>query len=416
MEREPDIFEIIRSEYERPQRMFDTEDLDYYCIRSVTIMNKTPNIFSNITESIESAIDSLMKGHTERFDIKGFPSTLLNITSTIVPTESNVIIASQLFPISFNKTEFNRFQEEQPRCKKNTYETYFKYDLEIEHSKILWLGSPSFVFNYKRREKLVDFLKTNCIDMFWNITSFRSTECINNFFNTHKEELNICQIYQQLFNFCNTDEYRSTRPFSDRRPDFITNFDNAIQHIKEECNQLQILTVGERPIKYQRYNELFSYFFPWDLEGIEIGGYEDDIIKIMLDKIVLYRYELLREFTELYRNLQENVFIKIYDTRCGFLLKKFINTCKCFQEINDNKIKKIILYICKCLRKPIQLFQYTNKNIQKNYLLTPIHNLKDRVRFKTFIQTKNYNNTIIVSRSYIKLTESDHESEESEIM
>ena len=174
--------------------------------------------------------------------------------------------------------------------------------------------------------------------------------------------------------------------------------------ITDISNEQDSLDTLRPDTNFQRYNELFSNFYPWDIDGIEIGGgLEMDkteltkLINLILEKrkylneyyeklliqtedlqipnylidllINNYKYleNKLMEFIK--HNKNSNDYDTIEECKALYLLSKYIMECNCNSSIKDlkeediiNIIKKIIIV----LKNPIKIYEY-NKLDSDNY-------------------------------------------------
>ena len=390
---------------------------NYKFIRSVLSNNFSKN---DSRIDLESIINEIFTGFL-KFD-SGFIIEYFGNPATIVLNNSNVVIASQIFEryYSDNKEIFGD---------KNTFKEYFKKREDAiinQHIKdkaenkpetrfITWLGSPSIVYSYNNRNNLKKFFNNNpAIYLFFWPTSFNSTTCITKFGNIEKEkaENNItpyCDKYEALKQFCKGDSYQSHNMYSNytqQRKDynqskFVTNFRDAITIISEEQAAIKNYNTENNKNYFQRYNETFTYFFPWDIDGIEIGNASEHDLLELFQQISEKRQKMVDELNKLTNDssLIENInsiielilkqnpkhtkdFIdKYYESKHTkdfidkyyesdytiFLISKYILLSKCGLTItvykldeNDlNNIKEFISEIIKILNEPLKIYEYT---------------------------------------------------------
>jgi len=377
---------------------------NYKFIRSVLSNNFSKN---DSRIDLESIINEIFTGFL-KFD-SGFIIEYFGNPATIVLNNSNVVIASQIFEryYSDNKEIFGD---------KNTFKEYFKkredaiinqYIKDKAENKpetrfITWLGSPSIVYSYNNRNNLKKFFNNNpAIYLFFWPTSFNSTTCITKFGNIEKEkaENNItpyCDKYEALKQFCKGDSYQSHNMYSNytqqskdnNQSKFVTNFRDAITIISEEQAAIKNYNTENNKNYFQRYNETFTYFFPWDIDGIEIGNTSEHDLLELFQQISEKRQEMVVELNKLTNDssLIENInsIIELilkqnpkhtkdfidnnYESNYTiFLISKYILLSKCGLNItvykldeNDlNNIKEFISEIIKILNEPLKIFEYT---------------------------------------------------------
>ena len=340
---------------------------------------------------VNSAINELFTGigGNGKFSIIGLPSSI------ILPESANIIITSQIFERKFD----------------DNFRNVTKY-IELLRSssnqpKITWICCPSIIFNYSNRL----FINSNntCVNGFFNLTTWASTGCIINkgeesVFN----KLNHCEKYLEIKK-CFTEVNKKTEElytkhfsFTEKANKFKTKIEDMITDISNEQYSLDTL----RPdTNFQRYNELFSNFYPWDIDGIEIGGglKMDKTELTKLINLILEKRKYLNEYYEKlliqtedlqipnylidllinnYKYLENKLmeFIKhnknsndyddtIEECKALYLLSKYIMECNCNSSIKDlkeediiNIIKKIIIV----LKNPIKIYEY-NKLDSDNY-------------------------------------------------
>jgi hypothetical protein len=360
------------------------------------------------------------------------------LSSTLILDDKNVTIASQVYDRGFNTTTFKDV---------NTYKEYFEHRAkQPKIERITWLGAPAIVFSYKNRNKLAKFLYGSSVInlMFW-ITSFSSNDCFNKFNENREKSKKIlrgtlrdaiqdvehgisrqkspqetpehyastlyCDRYEEIKNHCNNEIWQKNNTYKNfyenkgKRVEvgkFLTNFDDCIKRVEDEEHYLEKYNTDyrENTKKYvQRYNEMYSYIYPWDIEGIEVGAIDKKgltYIKTILEKqrkqVIIELEDILKNFeesvemmntiidviisnpdyaTEIYNNIIQSEKSDHKMTFTLFLLTKLILLSRCniaeiFEkklfrfpnEINEN-IKGLVSAIIKIMNEPLKIFEYT---------------------------------------------------------
>jgi hypothetical protein len=334
---------------------------NYMMVRSIT-MDEDGNLQT----------DAFLKEIFEGFITfsTGFVAEIFGHPSTIVLEENaSITIASQIYERDYSndKTSYEGV---------STIEEYFKRRKELLESenkkaKITWLGAPSVVFSYKNRNELKQYLNNNpVINLFFWITSFNSSKCIVNYsVNAKKNKIQYCDKYEKIKQFCkNRNEYQIHKtyydimnPNEDTVEKYITSFEKIIEILLKEEKAVKEYNEVYDKTDFQRYNELFTYFFPWDIDGIERGGISNEKFEDLLKKINDYREKTkedliqIKEDTNLIHNM--NILIKTLKQQHSkrtknlsnnnynytyFLLAKYITLGECDVVKDDNKKSDIL--------------------------------------------------------------------------
>jgi hypothetical protein len=400
-----------------------------------------------------TAVDEIFKGRMEYFEIKGHPSTI------ILPN-TNVIIASQIYLREFyNQVTKEIYTKENLK----TYDDYYniKHNKlpDKEKYKITWLGCPSIIFNYNNRN-LLNVDKCNAApDIFFNLSSFNSTTCIKEFTNIiNLTDDNIDQFYT-LEQLCK-DPIKYNKHYSFQgNSTFKTNFDDIQQDIKLEQNKADEF-YKKLDIRnthgLQRYNETFSYFYPWDIVGIEVGAFDTSIYLLLKDIIEIK----IKNFIDginiiLNDNIAFELFHHIYANNTNihfkkekfidditnilslinhdndnnnlikqlnlsesndifYLLKKYIYSSSGISTIEKDTVRKILNQINYVLnsQKNIKLFEYKYNETTKFYELVELTNNERTSHFYLYEQTQydinNINDITILNQSEFQLSKNNN--------
>jgi hypothetical protein len=308
---------------------------------------------------IKNLLGDIFNGRRKWFEVIDHPTTL------IMPGRANVALPSQLFPpnytSSFDKDKLSK-------------------TLDNDNLKLNWTGVPSIIIDYKHsRTALTEPLRVSCLDFFFNMSSFNTSSCIGDFGKRHTAQTTKCQKFSGLRKTCFDKKYNTHKTMYSikRHPNrFITTIDDAANAVVYEQTELDE-KYGNNSV--QMYNETFSYVYPWDVTGIEVGHQE-----FKSDTIKLYKElsKLRRKYAETYRHfLEPKIFTKSFQLEihnatdllynsdigfptadCKYLLAKFIDECSCgasnIVRYTLFNMKIIIKEIIRLLDQPVVLWEY----------------------------------------------------------
>jgi hypothetical protein len=180
---------------------------------------------------------------------------------------------------------------------------------------------------------------------------------------------------------------------------FLTNFDDCIKRVQDEERDLQRYNTENETNYVQRYNEMFSYIYPWDIEGIEIGAIDNNGLKNIIKIIESERTKIKTQLIYIKENFKESIkrintiihviitnpdyATLIYDyitnpekkdlkiTFTLFLLTKLILLSRCniaqivkdksfdFSDDENENIKGLVGAIITIMDEPLKIFEYT---------------------------------------------------------
>jgi hypothetical protein len=405
------------------------ENIDKVRFVRCILRNKEGKINTNI---INELFDGLFKWGETYIEYYGHPSTMI-IDNT------SVVITSQIFEreYSLNQSKYESV---------NTYEDYFQTK-KTHSNKITWLGSPSIIYSYKNRLTLKKFLNENLvINLFFWITSFNSSTCIRDF-TRETSGISYCDKYAELKKYCaDTLKYRIHKTYFEwinnftlNESKFITDFESAVERIHLEDEALKVFnnTIINNKKYYQRYNEVFTLFFPWDVEGIEIGTIPKGELTAFVDEYITKRTVMIRDFESILsddnkittmNNLTQIILLNDGNeiqkylnnenlSYTFFLLTKYIllSNCDIVELINTNykinvdhlsSINQLISVIISILSQPLKFFEYKLNDDDFTFQLVEVELNNDRhSEFVLFEQEKNETTNIThVYKSNKKLT------------
>ena len=385
-----------------------------------------------------------------------------SFSSTLILNGLSVTIASQVYEAAYLECSGNveRFKDV------TTYEAYYKkrapLSSPIERGRITWMGAPSLLYSYRGRKELAPYLyRSSVINLMFWITSFNSLECVKSYNASNKSKIDMltnnhvsnnqqildsdaptktdqetlpelvlyhselyCNKYENIKEKCKIPEYQKYNTYKnfmknggkiDRNNDkdggaFLTNFEDCIKRVNEEEEAMKLFH-GTRPNTYsdpnktyvQRYNEMFSYTYPWDIEGIEVGAVAQGDLYILMDALNIKRANVIKELEQIVKNrdiyLEKiNMIIKtiienpnypriIYDwiqksehqtkkiTYTLFLVTRLILTSRCnIRDIFKNKkfefsiseegnnIINLVTAIIKIMSEPVLFYEYQRES------------------------------------------------------
>ena len=238
-----------------------------------------------------------------------------------------------------------------------------------------------------------------------------------------------CDKYENLKQFCRKSEFQKYNTYKNYyvNPDqdqdegeFLTSLDESIKRIKDEDAYLKKFNEENATDYYQRYNEIYSYVYPWDMEGIEIGAIDRAQTASIINMIKLERSKVKTELAEIIKddNLKDsfkriNMIIYIiinnpdyaniiYDyinnkrqlkiTYTLFLLTKLILLSKCniddiFTNIkfefslgtDEDNIKNLVTEIIRIMEEPLKFYEYTFNEKTKCFEMKTIQSFERRI-------------------------------------
>jgi hypothetical protein len=364
---------------------------------------------------INELFDGLLKLNNNLYiEYYGHPSTM-------IVNNTSIVIASQIFEREYS---LNRDKYENV----NTYANYFKTK-KTHSDKITWLGSPSIVYSYKNRKILKNFLNQHLvINLFFWITSFNSTTCIKDF--SQERSVFYCDKYEHLKRYCSdAKKYKIHNTYVDWKHNFtlneskfITNFETAINRVNEEDNSLRLFNdvINKDKKFYQRYNEVFTLFFPWDVEGIEIGNIPKTELQNFVNEYNVKKIDMINDFQSILSDTNKitamNKLIKIILSNNGtkiqkhlesenlsytfFLLTKYILLANCdivksikknyiIDESDLELINNMIIKIIEILHLPLKFFEYRLNGDEFTFQLVEVELNTRESDFVLFEQEKN---------------------------
>jgi hypothetical protein len=284
------------------------------------------------------------------------------------------------------------------------------------------------------------------INLFFWITSFNSSTCIRDF-TRETSGISYCDKYAELKKYCaDTLKYRIHKTYFEwinnftlNESKFITDFESAVERIHLEDEALKVFnnTIINNKKYYQRYNEVFTLFFPWDVEGIEIGTIPKGELTAFVDEYITKRTVMIRDFESILsddnkittmNNLTQIILLNDGNeiqkylnnenlSYTFFLLTKYIllSNCDIVELINTNykinvdhlsSINQLISVIISILSQPLKFFEYKLNDDDFTFQLVEVELNNDRhSEFVLFEQEKNETTNIThVYKSNKKLT------------
>jgi len=218
-----------------------------------------------------------------------------------------------------------------------------------------------------------------------------------------------CNRHEKLQQFCMKPEFQKSNTYKNYyenpnqtkdQGEFLTSLDESIARIREEDYNLKKFNNEHNTDYYQRYNEMFSYVYPWDIEGIEVGAVDKETLQAVVSRITKERQNVKTELEKIidednlkdsFKRINMIIYIIInnpdyaniiYDyinnkkglkiTYTLFLLTKLILLSKCnIDDIFTNKkfefslsadeetIKNLVKEIIKIMEEPLEFYEYT---------------------------------------------------------
>ena len=406
-----------------------------------------------------------------------------SFSSTLILNGLSVTIASQVYEAAYLECSGNvkRFKDD------TTYEAYYKkrapLSSPIERGRITWTGAPSLLYSYRGRKELAPYLyKSSVINLMFWITSFNSLECVKSYNASNKSKIDMltnnhvsnnqqildsdaptktdqetlpelvlyhselyCNKYENIKEKCKIPEYQKYNTYKNFMKNggiidpennkdggaFLTNFEDCIKRVNEEEEAMKLFH-GTTANPYsdpnktyvQRYNEMFSYTYPWDIEGIEVGAVAQGDLYIFMETLNIKRTNVIKELEQIVKNrdiyLEKiNMIIKtiienpnyptiIYDkiqksehqtikiTYTLFLVTRLILTSRCnIRDIFKNKkfefsiseegdnIINLVKAIIKIMKEPVLFYEYQRLSTG-GFKLIKLEKPKRTKRFELF--------------------------------
>ena len=338
-----------------------------YMLRSVLVDKATKQL------QTEAVLNQIFENRTRFFEITAQPTTI------IMPNSANVILASQIFESGFKDSA-------------TTFPDYIRDLSPTGGDRITWIAAPSIIFDYRNRQFILEeFSNRTCINMFFSLSEFGSTDCLLHYdknYTEHWRAKDQCERIKFLKEKCfsekddkGRDIYTGWATFIEKGKKFTTNFNEAKEKIIREQGYMDEI---HKENNYQKYNELFSNFYPWDIIGIEIGGYFYNQTIDLIEKLKRRRQNLAYYYRAVKKEGSISRYIdQLNDAETNwknsnvndYILRKFITECNCFQDddkrliINVTNIRTIIDRIIKILETPLQIFEYGRNNPSEYFTL-----------------------------------------------
>jgi hypothetical protein len=377
--------------------------------------------------NIDNFIKEIFNGYFRpNIEFVGFPST-------IVLNDSNVIMASQIFDRKF-ADEYKRGEYDGVR----TISDYFTKRKELGTTGITWIGAPSIIFNYENRETAKNIINSTANHMIFWLTSFASSNCVAK---ADVSQYKYCSRFTKLKELCNDKEkyqiHDTYSNFSKNQNKFITNFEDAVDAIKKEQIEIEDYNTiraiesfrnSEPPptVMYQRYNELLTYFFPWDIDGVELGLTTEDKLVQLINSTLENRNIYISKYNELLttsegienylrnhfktivndyieHNDMNNLIMKGYSIP-EIIFTRFLLYCKCnsmkqLNKVTESQLKNLLSYILLKLNEPLKIYEYvinldthTGDFVFKGLYDGTSEILRRTYKFEFFIQEKSKEN------------------------
>jgi len=359
---------------------------------------------------IQKAIDELFSG---RIDIGNKSVELLAQPSTVVIDGLTIVLASQIYSRNFTSTTDGKPPQKTHFKGVTRYDEFYKIRRPLNKhvpGDLTWLGAPSFVFSYANRQLFKEVIGRTCVNIVFDVTSFNSTSCIKDAHLDTYLKGAYCDRLELMKTFCNDKKkYRTHSTFrhgvnnpKTRLKKFITNFKDVEHELRAEQ-----VVVNRTPSAHgvQRYNEMLSYFYPWDLVGIEIGGIAFNRTLELLDAFETAKEtfvaaikrlmkkddaDLRQTIKEVGQNIKRGEIKNIDDS--AFIFTKFLLSCECVsgtKAMTVSQIRSCVDVILKLLETPLILYEYGRLTPSDGYRLLPLprSNMR-RTRFELYEQVR----------------------------
>jgi hypothetical protein len=369
----------------------DTNGKGVYFARSCLVQDGVLNYQKLLNEIFHGRV-------TPWFQVVGHPTTL------ILPGHANIALPSQLFPPKLTSPVASLDELSDVR--------------DVNGLKLNWTGAPSIIVDYHNsRTKFSSAVSDrSCLDFFFNLSPFSSSPCVADYGKKNQEKTT-CQKFSGLRNACFRKDYNThdtLYSINKSQSKFITNIKDAVDAVEYEQKLLNETSGGNNNV--QMYNEVFSYIYPWDITGIEVGGeyFESDALKFFSDldarrKDYLSIYKsfltsssltgaLMRELKNDTIANWKTLATNVSNNNCKYLLAKFIDECNCGTRSKLNydvdTIAAVIGVIIELLEQPLNLYEYGRNKLNDSFNLEIISSdgnvtgFKRNTPFEIFYQSE----------------------------
>jgi hypothetical protein len=274
---------------------------DVYMVRSLAIIEGNTVKYEEVLHELFNGINRTAEG--KFYDLFAYSSTVVLNENTPVGENNNyatrITIPSQLYPKDNISAKQNYTDVTSIKDYFNKRES-LKKNNKIDKLKKTWLGSPSLIFKYVNREILSKYFKDTIINIIFWITMFHT---LKNYLEYEKEnEVKYCDKYPDLKDKLNKIQEAKTINGANPHEKFATNFGDCISRILSAEAQLNANNEKNETNYYQRSNEMFSFFFPWDLHGIERGAVPDEEFVKFYHDIKRSREKTIGELEFIFKN------------------------------------------------------------------------------------------------------------------
>lgn len=414
-----DIVLPINRTYSEPG--FNVVDNNELYIRTISAGRwNTNDINKRLTDGFNVEIEQLFTAmfyrdfvsnqHTGSGSVElvGAPATL------ILPNKANVTIAGQIF--------MRKYTENKDYYKdiKSLKDYYIRLSQTAEHEledykDITWLGFPSFIYSFNNRKKInhilnnrwSEYIKGSCISLIASTTSFDTTTIISKIGNKEKETEQWLTVPEKIrymrdesHNFKNQDDKSVWQHRTlTRKPSRVTTNPNQLEQLilneQKSMNNVKKLVCNSNDKGLLRYNEIWSWFYPWDIYGIEVGLIDPNLCNKLLNELKFKFNEFHENFrltpindklidisfdSEQYKHLPSHIL-----PPCHVIFLKFIRECFPNESIinifNSNRIlfrnyledlKDALLEVMNDVSSNFKLYEYGRNNNEEYFNLREI--------------------------------------------
>jgi len=376
--------------------------MSYTCAPSSDLTNKITFVRSlssktndKVIANIDQIINEIFRG---RIDVKGETIELFGMPSTAITDNANVAMASQIY---------SRGHDEDVYKNTHTYSAFYSKRAKNSAADglISWIGCPSIVFSYKSRIRFKEIIPTTCVNMLFSLAPFGSTKCV---IDQHLKSLKgnkYCTRSNKVRVKCAEPYYRKHGSYSRRASGLVTTLKKTAEILKNEQDELNVKH-GKNTAQF--YNEMLSYFFPWDVVGIEIGGMKSKTPSKLLSELNKHRQVFIKKLTQLNKKSDQELSNKVNACKINiknnniadidnalFIFTKFIVLCECGAKgvtFTAQDLKRTAGVILDIMNEPLKLFEYGRKSQTDQFLFRELPKSKRMQRkhpFELFVRQKD---------------------------
>jgi len=343
----------------------------------------------------------------------------------IVPN-TNIIIASQIYPGKYASVKHGITATTLSEYYEQIQTTAIKKDIS-------WLGFPSMVFSYNNRNTIKEKIRSTfedymstCVSFLFGPFSFHTTEVISDIGKKEIESQSFLTAQDKHRKFRELTkevdihgmvpwerELLSKTPISP-----LTTIEEARDCMINEQSAMDILQTfachGGEPTKgFIRYNEVWSFFYPWDICGIETGLIPTEMCMDLLSQLNKAKDTFLSDLAKItidesivdQINADGHIDMRLNENPSQFIFIKFVKECfpkKMNQSLNVERSIEYLIQLQTILIETLTTIEYRLYDYSMDE--TGYHSLKELTTRSPFQLFEQHNDTTYSKISYCFLS------------